>query len=448
MLLLPEAHLVLPSLGLALTVTPPLLLMKPTREPLPTWKGVLLTAAVILAVLLGRMAIFDIIQALISAHPPEGLLLGTLVLVASIGCSPLIYRFYFHATTARRIFILSIALGALLCFLRPPVPIHGMAACPKLPTGLCPRLWDERHVPNHEVDDLEMYGMGWTRREHWPLWLIVAAIMTGLAAVTSNTPIQRSVQSRLLWGALGGLCVGTYLGLELFAGQGILQKLCVASCIMGCGFLVLVQYPSEFSASWMPLLFAAWALLFPVTFLLQAELPLPPVPTDMLRLFPDSPRLMETERKQAGRSAVLAIYAAQSLLIAFALKLKISHVLKTAAGHSAGPSGASWDPRMHSYTGALSSGSSSLRAFCSPGGLSAMFSTMISPKMFDRVAGRMRMGGAGGMMLRRLSAEGLGWAPIAGNLATLFSFILCLSLNSYFTGNNRGTAHRAVDGWV
>jgi len=148
-------------------------------------------------------------------------------------------------------------------------------------------------------------------------------------------------------------------------------------------------------------------------------------------LFPDTPQLIEIERRATTRAAVLAIYAAQALLISFAFKLKINRVLQP---NIPGPTGSAWDPRKDSYGGHLNSGSPSLYAFCGPGGLNAMFSTMASPKVFDRLAGMMKMSGAGGLMLKRLSAEGLSWVPTAGNLITIFCFVLCLFLNSYFTG--------------
>ena len=435
MLLLPQAQLVWPSFFMAVTVTPPLMLMQSSREHLAPWKGSLLAAGIVLSVLFARMAIFDIVQALVSSHPSEGLLLGTLVLVAAAGCAPLYYRFYTHSASARRSMALAVAFGTLLCFLRPPLPIRGMAKCPSLPAGLCPRLWDERHVPDHEVDDLEMYGMGWTRREHWPLWLLIASVMTGLAAVTSPTPVQQSVASRLLWGTLGGLSVGTYLGLEFFPEQDALQVLCVISSVVGCGILVMIQVPSGYGVSGMPfVLVVLWGLLYFAMFVLQAELKLPPVPPGMLRLFPDTPQLLEKERKDTGRAAVEAIFAAQGLLIAFAFKLKVSQALRVGGSHIPGPSASSWDPRAPGHGGYITSGSASLRAYCGPGGLSAMFSTMVSPRVFDRMAGMMRMTGAGGLMLRRLSAEGLEWIPTTGNVITLFTFLLCLSLNSYFTG--------------
>ena len=61
--------------------------------------------------------------------------------------------------------------GTLLLLLQPPLPLKGGARCPALPLSLCPRLWDERHVPMHDVEDVEVWGKGQSRKEHWPRWV-------------------------------------------------------------------------------------------------------------------------------------------------------------------------------------------------------------------------------------------------------------------------------------
>ena len=76
---------------------------------------------------------------------------------------------------------------AALCLATPmKCRLQGGALCPSLPFGLCPRIWDEGHVPEHEVDDVSMYGEGAAQREHWPLWMLVGAVLAGLLALTSG----------------------------------------------------------------------------------------------------------------------------------------------------------------------------------------------------------------------------------------------------------------------
>lgn len=38
------------------------------------------------------------------------------------------------------------------------VAVQGGSECPALPFGLCPRLWNEEHAPDHEEDDVAIYG--------------------------------------------------------------------------------------------------------------------------------------------------------------------------------------------------------------------------------------------------------------------------------------------------
>ena len=68
----------------------------------------------------------------------------------------------------QRCLALVLSAGVMLVVMQPPLPIRGGARCPQLPLALCPRLWDERHVPLHEVEDVELWGRGMARKDHWP----------------------------------------------------------------------------------------------------------------------------------------------------------------------------------------------------------------------------------------------------------------------------------------
>lgn len=60
--------------------------------------------------------------------------------------------------------------------------LQGGARCPDLPLGLCPRLWDERHIPSRDADDVAIYGAGLARKQNWPAWLLVG-LLTSMQAV-------------------------------------------------------------------------------------------------------------------------------------------------------------------------------------------------------------------------------------------------------------------------
>ena len=82
---------------------------------------------------------------------------------------------------------------------------RGGAKCPKLPLALCPRLWDERHVPLHEPEDVEIWGRGLSRTDHWPRYLLFAQITVThrslaqvLAVPTDHCHAQITVTHRSL----------------------------------------------------------------------------------------------------------------------------------------------------------------------------------------------------------------------------------------------------------
>jgi hypothetical protein len=111
----------------------------------------------------------------------------------------------------------------MLMLLQPPLPRAGGAACPHLPFALCPRLWDQRHVPMHEADDAAVWASGLGRREHWTRWLLVAAAGLGLAGGSGAAPGARTPGVRLVLGAGAGALVGYFLALEAVPGQELLQ---------------------------------------------------------------------------------------------------------------------------------------------------------------------------------------------------------------------------------
>ena len=86
----------------------------------------------------------------------------------------------------KRYLFLAVGGAAMLAVVRPPLPIRGGARCPRLPWHLCPRLWDESHVPAHDADDVNIYGEGAAWREHWGLWLLPPAVLLAVLAASSR----------------------------------------------------------------------------------------------------------------------------------------------------------------------------------------------------------------------------------------------------------------------
>lgn len=102
--------------------------------------------------------------------------------------------------------------------------VQGGAECPHLPFGLCPRIWDDAHVPERLADDAAIWGDPYmAARAHWPLWLLAAAAVAALSAGTTEDKGALGAGGLLGHVAACGGCVGSYLALELFAGQTVLQ---------------------------------------------------------------------------------------------------------------------------------------------------------------------------------------------------------------------------------
>eukprot|EP00887_Chlorella_sp_A99_P005591 scaffold1.g5591.t1 len=421
-LALPEAKLVVPTLGLLLAASPPLLLQRgpdlPRRRRLPPWQGLLMAAAVVLAVAAARFALFDIVQ-----------------------------RYYSHSADAKRTLLLAAAFGLLLAIMRPPLPLAGGARCPRLPLGLCPRLWNEAHTPEHEEDDVAIWGDGTRRREHWPLWLLVGAVSAGLAAITQGGGAAAgAVALRLGRAAAAAALASGYLALEFFPGQPLLQGVVLASALLCALFLVLLALPVAGGPVAQPALALLWAGAFPVALLLAAGGPLPPLAAEAERLYPDGAGDVDWERRQAvrrarlgagrargmgggvgrrkGGSAVLAVYAAEALLLAFSLKLRVSSALAGMLG-----------PRPRTSLGALS-----MSVGARLDAAAAFLGQCMPTHVLQPGRGRPPLKGAGGVALQRLAQEGLGWVPTLGNLATLFCFGLCLALDGAVTGGSAAAA--------
>lgn len=419
MLLLPEARLANPVLAYVLAASPPLLLAsnRPQQRRMAPWQGAAHAVSIAAAVTYARFAVFDLLQWQIGSRPAEGLVLGVLLLLVAAGCQPLIFRHFGHSFVAKRLVAVTAAAGVLLVLLRPPMPVKGGTLCPNLPFGLCPRIWDEGHVPEHEVDDVSMYGAGVLQREHWPLWMLVAAVLSGLMALTSGGRVSSSSGLKLAFAALSGTCVGLYMALEFFPRQGVLQVLVLAATLLVAASLPLLRNPSA-AAALLPGMLALWGGSFPVAYFVQAASGLPALPASAQELFPDAGVQLEDERWAANRAALLAVYSAEALLLAFALKLKVSAAIAGKARpalHSARPfrgggNAAQWD-RAAGFLGSCMPQMQPLRGGGKPPQSSGFK-------------------GAVGLAMENLAGQGLGWLPTAGNLITGACYLGCLALSS------------------
>eukprot|EP00892_Ulva_mutabilis_P002875 jgi/Ulvmu1/12589/UM092_0019.1 len=473
MLALPEARMAMPLTLLLLTATPPLFIPLRngapdfrSREALPVPPGSkpgpfgtplggvdaaraatprsvvaafsgLLFCGQIATVALSRLAVFDTVAALWGGPPPEGVLLGALLAVAAATAAPLVYTWFPHSVTLKRGLFLLVAAAATLATVRPPVPIAGGAACPRLPFKLCPRLWDERHVPAHEADDVELYGEGLVWRENWPLWLLVLSIaLAGLAGISVQRG-RRNLQSQLVLAVLAALSAGTYLALEFLPGQTLVQPFIVAGTVAAAALLVVVNSPSLLhgtpgAASHLALLPLAWVLCFALALVLQLSVPLPPLPPEAERLMPDvSEEEVAEERRGLAVAAVAAVAAAQGLLVALALKLRIAAVTRgvAAGGAGAGSAGGLPGRRVRAGTAAYASGAGRRGGAAAAAAGSPLLAGVIDQGLLDAGARMMQLDARGSAAMARLSAAGLAWMPTFANITVLITFTLALILN-------------------
>ena len=433
MLLLPEARLALPVLLVAAAASAPLLLapaadapakdFAPRRRGSPGWQGLLQAGVVVAAVLHARLALFDVLRAALGGRPSEAVLLGALVLACAGGCAPIAAVQFPAAAGARRALALAAAAGALLLLLRPPLPAQGGWACPRwLLLGLCPRLWDEAHMPGAEEDDAAIYGEALARRKHWPAWMLLGAALTGMTASMSGAArgAAASLAGRLGYAAASAACVGAYLALELVPGEPLLQAAVLGGTLLVAGFLVALQLPGG-AAPGLPWAAAAWAGLLAATLCLQAAAPLPPLPAEAERLFPDAADAVDAERSAGQRTALLAVGAAQALLLALALKLRAG-----AAGGGGGGGGGRAPARPALQAGsAYADRAAGFLGACLPRGAA---SGLPSARAGGPGSAYGTLAGGGGA-LARLEAEGLAWLPAWGNALAGLAFVLCLALN-------------------
>lgn len=102
--------------------------------------------------------------------------------------------------------------------------MQGFAVCPNLPFGLCPRLWDEAHMPEADADDARLYGSDSAGSAPGAAWLLVLAGLISMAALIPSAGTTAGRRSRVCGSAaLLGSVVGLYLALQLFPAQTLLQ---------------------------------------------------------------------------------------------------------------------------------------------------------------------------------------------------------------------------------
>ena len=435
MIFVPETRMAIPVIAYALATLHPLFLAKGDGGASggvnldARWSHarsrpaahVLFTAfaAVLLSVAASRFALFDALHILLERKPSESVAAGSLLVAVAAGWIPMVMT-YFGAEKAsslpKRTVVIVGSLGLLLILLRPPLPIKGGGECPQLPLALCPRLWDASHTPEHEMDDVAVYGDGLRRREHWPLWLVVAASFSGILASTSA--IKSNVlfaPIRLIQGGISGILVGGYMALEFFQGMYQVQVLAAASCVVVAFIVVFLSVPSRGSAVLLPVFGLAWLASLPFSLFVLEMSSLPPLPPDMVRLHPDVAEGLELDRlrRSTTRMYLISSMAAQALMVSFAGKLRLgsAHARQKSSGASpmlGAAADAAYIDKAADFLGGYVSSS----------------------------VNRANIGSLAGVNYRKIKAVGMSYLPEAVNLVTVLCYGLCLWVNSALNGEH------------
>lgn len=383
---------------LLLAVSPPLLLYKDksrATSKMRPWQGYAHAGVVVLAVWLCRETIFEALQWWNGRPPSDGLLLGFCILLAGFSCLPILVLHFSHVMLAKRCMVLVIATGVLFTLMQPPVPLS----------------WTYRSdvikAARQSSDDISIYGFI-ASKPTWPAWLLIAAILLSLAAITSIIPIKYIVELRTLYSVAIGVALGIYISAEYFLQTVVLHFLIVVTMVCTSVFVVFTHLPSASSTKVLPWIFALLVALFPVTYLLEGQLR---NNKSMLgygvgELGEEDSRLATLLAIEGARTSLLGLYAAIFMLIALEVKFELSSLLREKVAEKGG--------HRHNQSGQSSS-------------------AVVPPRL--RFMQQRRASAVPSFTIKRIAAEGA-WMPAVGNVATILCFAICLILNVHLTGGS------------
>ena len=344
---------------------------------------------------------------------------------------------------ARRSAAALLAGGLAALALEPPQPrrLVGSDGCPAgLPFGLCPRLWDPAHAPDHYSPG-DAAGAAWgadglDRRGGGPAaWLLVGAAAGAAAASaagggasgagSSSALTSIGVPGTALAAAAAG-AAGAYVAGSAFPGAPASLHACVcASVVAAAGALVaLLHARPRRGAAWAPRCLGAWAVALAAAAWVRSANP-PPMPPAAATLFPDAGHAAAADADAAGRAALAALTAAECLLLALGLKLRVGRALgasgDTATGGGPGlasssSAAAGSGGARGAWAAAAGGAAASFLGACLPGGAAP---AALAAAAAGRRPGPAASSSPGAAVAAAAAAAGLRWAPTLGNALTL-----------------------------
>ncbi|KAG8365777.1 hypothetical protein BUALT_Bualt17G0007100 [Buddleja alternifolia] len=389
------------SAVLLLAVSPPLLLYNDkskTASKMKPWQGYAHAGVVALSVWFCRETIFEALQWWNGRPPSDGLLLGSCFLLTGLACIPIVALHFAHVVSAKRYLVLVVATGLLFILMQPPVPMSWTYHS------------DLIRSARQSADDISIYGF-MALKPTWPSWLLIAATLLTLAAVTSTIPIKYIVELRTFYSIAVGIALGIYISAEYFLQAAILHALIIVTMVCTCVFVVFTHIPSASSTKALPWVFALIVALFPVTYLLEGQ-----VRINKSYLEDNvSENMIEEDNKiatllaiEGARTSLLGLYAAIFMLIALEIKFELASLMKEKFEERGGLR------QSHSQSGQTSS-------------------AIVPPRL--RFMKQRRASTVPTFTIRRMATEGA-WMPAVGNVATVMCFSICLILNVHLTGGS------------
>ncbi|KAL6984031.1 hypothetical protein U1Q18_017406 [Sarracenia purpurea var. burkii] len=387
---------------LLLAVSPPLLLYKDksrAASKMKPWQGYAHAGVVALSVWFCRETIFEALQWWNGRSPSDGLLLGSCVLLTGLACVPIVALHFPNVMSAKRCLVLVVATGLLFILLQPPIPLSWTYQS------------DLIKAARQSTDDISIYGFT-TSKPAWPSWLLIAAILLTLAAVTSIIPIKYIVELRTFYSIAMGIALGIYIAAEYFLQATLLHALIVVTMVCTSVFVVFTHIPSASSTKLLPWVFALLVALFPVTYLLEGQVRINSIllgESGVGDLGEEDKKLTTLLAVEGARTSLLGLYAAIFMLIALEIKFELASLMREKAVERGGGI-------RHSQS---QSGRSNSATF--------------PPKL--RFMQQRRASTVPAFTIKRMVAEGA-WMPAVGNVATIMCFAICLILNVNLTGGS------------
>ncbi|KAF5196502.1 no exine formation [Thalictrum thalictroides] len=382
---------------LLLAVSPPLLLYKEKSKvasKMKAWQGYAHAGVIAISTWFCRETVFEVLQWWLGKPPSDGLLLGSCIVLMGLACIPIVALHFSHVQPAKRCLVLVMAMGLLFVLLQPPIHLSWAFHS------------DLIRAAHQSADDISIYGFV-ASKPTWPSWLLIAAILLTLAAVTSIIPVKYMVEMRTFYALGVGISLGIYISAEYFLVATILQALIVVTMICASFFVVFTHFPSASSTKLLPWVFALLVALFPVTYLLEGQLRAKNIFGEGIvgEAAEEDNKLTTLLAIEGARTSLLGLYAAIFMLIALQIKFELASLMRenfVDRGLAPNRSG-----RSNSAT--------------------------FSQKM--RFTQQRRASSVATFTIKKLATEGA-WMPFIGNVATVTCFIICLILNINLTGGS------------